>query len=208
MSFLTATNAELIYNMEGTGADLALTVTATVTTPSGTSSVPPAYLPPVFSIWQPSSIVGKGFRVNLAGTYDTASALNMTYKYGLDTTQGTFTPNVSVGATGAFPLPNTTAGSWYLSFDIVFTGMAATQGSLQGYVNGVLCAGAGNNAAAAAGSVGMFGGTSSTGNGVGAFSFSNWAGATAYYWELQNTWSSATGSTHFCVQEHQIFGLN
>lgn len=209
MSFLTATNTELIYNMEGTGADYALSVSKTNLTPGTTSGVIPAYLPPVYSIWQPSTVVGKGFRVVLAGTYDTGAALNMTFNYGQNTTQAATTfAGITVCSTGAFPLPTTAAGSWYMQFDITFTALATTQGNLSGYVNGFLVAGAGNNAAAAAGSVGMIGGTSSSGNGVGAVSFNSWAAATAYYYDLNGTWSSATNSTHFCLQQHMIFGLN
>lgn len=214
MSFLTATNTELIYNMEGTGADYALATAKTTLTPSTTSGVLPAYLPPLWSIWQPSTISGKGFRVVLAGTYDTGAVLGMTLAYGTNTTQAatSFGGGFQIAATGSTSLPASTAGSWYATFDIIFTGAPTSAGSVvQGYVNGFMVAGAGNNAgtsATATGNVTMIGGTTSSGNGVGAYSFTAWNAATAYFFDLNGVWSSATNSTHFCLQEHQIYGLN
>lgn len=199
MSFLTATNTELIYNLTGASADLT-TTTATVLAPASGGS---AYLPPVFSVWQPSSVVGKGFRVVVGGTYD-AGAVNLTLKYSLDTAEGTqLTSNPGViASTGACAVPSATAGEWYGCFDIVFTASTAA-GNLSGNVNGLVAYGAGNNAATATASTYMLGGSA---NGATTATFTTWPGTTAFFWELQATWGTAP--THFSMTQHQIFGLN
>jgi hypothetical protein len=199
MSFLTATNTELIYNMTAASADLAST-TATIFAPSAGEA---AYLPPVFSIWQPSSIVGKGFRVCFGGTYD-AGAVALTLKYSLDTTQGTqLTSNPGViASTGAFTVPSIAAGGFDGYFDIIFTA-SSVAGNLSGYVSGLVAYGQGNNAAAANANVAMIGGSS---NGATTATFTTWPGATAFFWELQATWGTAP--THSALTKHQIFGLN
>lgn len=207
MSFLTATNTELIYNMTGAGPDLTAS-TATIITPNSGGTVPGAYIPPVFSIWQPSSVVGKGFRVQLAGIYDVAAADGVTFKYSLDTTEGTqATTNPGVIAScGSSSFPSSTAGGWYMAFDIVFTAVNAA-GNLSGFVNGFLLAGSANNAGTSqvtTGNVTLIGG--STSSGASTSTFTTWPATTAFWWELQAT--VATAPTHFAVQEHQIFGLN
>ncbi len=214
MSFLTATNTELIYAMEGAGSDVTVS-TASVITPFTSATVAPAYLPPVFSIWQPSSIVGKGFRVVLSGTYDTAASDAITLKYAMDTSQATGAgstfgsggSNFVLFSTGSGSWPLATAGGWYAQVDIIFTAYSGTSSNLSGFVNGFLVAGSANNAATSqttTGQVTMLGCTTSAG--ASAVTFNAWPGTQAFFAESQVT--AGTAPTHFALQQHMIYGLN
>ena len=212
MSFLTATNTELIYCMNSAAADVTVSTASQLITPASGSTVEGAYLPPIFSIWQPSTIVGKGMRVVVGGIYDVAAADNVTLTHGLNTAQTTTISGASIGitlaGTGASPFPSATAGGFYGQFDINFQGFSGGgAGQVQGYVNGILCAGAANQAGTSqvtTGNVTLLGGKTSSG--ASAFAFTAWVGTTAYWWEAIAT--VATAPTHFALQQHMIYGLN
>jgi hypothetical protein len=199
MSFLTATNTELIYNMDSAGADNATSVATIMTANSSTN--PPAYLPPLFSIWQPSAIVGKGFHISLGGTYDITGTPTLTFKYALDTAQATINAPTTVAATGALvtaAVPVTTTGIWTAQIDltVVSTGTSST---VNVYSDGFMTLGVAGGTAA--GVVIPLAAAANTTPTVVALT-----GTTAYWWEASFTWSTA--ATHSACQRHMIFGLN
>lgn len=200
MSFLTATNTECIYNMPVNGADVGTASVATIIT-GNVAANPAAYLPPLYSIWQPSSVVGKGFHIALSGTYD-ATAVGLTFKYGLNTTQGTAALATVLAQTGSYTLTSTAAGNWQAQMDITVTqsGGSGTPAALL-QVNGFFYAAAGNNAATTAIGVLPMGGSS-----TGAPVTVSVNPTTAYYFEAAVTF--AASGVHLYCQQHQIFGLN
>lgn len=207
MSFLTATNTELIYDMEATGPDVGSSTSATIIS-AGTAqgSNPPAYIPPLYSIWQPSTVVGKGFRVVIAGTFDVSSGTNgITFQYGLNTTAGTAPPALILAKTGSINWANVTAGGWYAQFDVVIISAGQSSGQVvSAQVNGFISQGAANNAATAAATAYQLGGTTSSGS--AAATVTTWSPVSAYYWEATATIAAA--GTHFQCTQHQVFGLN
>lgn len=201
MSFLTATNTELIYSMPVAGADVGTASVASIVT-GNTATNPAAYLPPLYSIWQPSTVVGKGFHIKLAGTYD-ATAVGLTFAYAHNTTQATMA-TTKVASTGSYTLTSATDGRWEALIDI--TCYQAGQSGVN--VPAVLCnvsgtftIGHANNAATVAAATLLLG-LSSTGA-PASYSMSP---ITAYYWEA-SLFPAASG-VHFYCDQHEIFGLN
>jgi hypothetical protein len=200
MSFLTATNTELIYNMPAAGADLATSATATIIT-GNTTSNPPAYLPPLYSIWQPSTIVGKGFCIRLSGTYDTGGTPALTFRYGLNTVQTTIpiaTPLAVSGALVTAAVPVTTTGIWSAQIDLTCTG-TGTGTNTNFYVDGLITLGIAGGTAA-----GVIAPLASAANTVP--TVVSLVPTQAYWWEASFLWS--TSPTHSACQKHMIFGLN
>lgn len=199
MSFLTATNTELIYNMNSAGADNA-TAVATVMSANSTTN-PAAYLPPLFSVWQPSTVVGKGFSVRLGGTFDQAAGNAVTFAYGLNTTQASTTLAKTLAATGSAAWTNTTTGVWHAQLDVTVAAVGESVGTPAAsvYVDGFLAVGTAGGTAAAT----VYPLASSANTVPTAVSISP---VTAYYWELVFTWGTAP--THSACQKHMIFGLN
>lgn len=199
MSFLTATNVEAIYSMGTAGADNATSV-ATIMSANSASN-PAAYLPPLYSIWQPSTVIGKSFRVMLAGTFDQAAGNNNTFKYGLNTTQATTTPATILAQTGATAWTNTTTGLWHAQIDLTVASAGESAGTPAAglYVSGFLVLGVA--AGTAAGTVQPLASAANTTPTTVSIN-----PTTAYYWELAFTWGTAP--THSACQQHEIFGIN
>jgi hypothetical protein len=203
MSFLTATNTELIYSMPVAGSDMA-TATAATTVTANTASNPAAYLPPLYSIWQPSSIVGKGFRVVLRGTYD-STAVTKTFSYGLNTTQGTAAPQaVVLAATGAFTAISSTSGCWEAEFDVTVNSTGEPLGTNTGLnlqVAGTLTFGPGGSPTASSAAY-MLGASNATGTPA----LVAVSPVQAYWWEA--SFASGSAGVHLNCTQHLIFGLN
>lgn len=199
MSFLTATNTELIYNMPTAGSDITSS-TASIFT-ANTTTNPPAYLPPLFSIWQPSTVAGKGFSVRLGGTFDQGAGNSNTFKYGLNTTQATTTPAVVLAQTGSTPWTNTTAGLWHAQIDTVVTssGIISASVNVNVYTDGFLVLGPANGTTTGT-VIALAAAANTTPTTIGL------VGSQAYWWEGSFTWGTAP--THSACQKHMIFGLN
>lgn len=134
MSFLTATQAELIYSMNPVaGQTQATFTTAALVSPAAASSYQACKLPDPAATW-PQGVVQKAFKAVAGGTWgDTGSAPTYQFQLVFDTTQGT--KGSIYAGTGAITAPATTVtngaggGSWRFECDFTLSAAAMSSGA-------------------------------------------------------------------------------
>lgn len=207
MSFLTGTNAEVIYSMPASGASAAPPGAASVILSGNTTTNPACLLPPLNSIWNMSSIVGRALRVTARGIFGTPASTPGTWVIGagLNTTQATKPATIVLAATGAFtpasPILSISNGEWEMEFDIVIQTAGTNAGAAPNanlVTGGIISLGAGNNAAT---------------TGISAFMIGNAAAVSVnpsinYYLELYATFSTGPASTQIQCDQFIVSGLN
>lgn len=207
MSFLTGTNAEVIYSMPASGASAAPPGAASVILSGNTTTNPACLLPPLSSIWNMSSIVGRALRVTARGIFGTPASTPGTWVIGcgLNTTQATKPATIVLAATGAFtpasPILSISNGEWEMEFDIVVQTAGTNAGAAPNanlVTGGIISLGAGNNAAT---------------TGISAFMIGNAAAVSVnpsinYYLELYATFTTGPASTQIQCDQFIVSGLN
>ncbi len=206
MSFLTGTQAELLYSMPASGS----AVTAAVATVmSGSTAANPAYaLPANFFSTQGGTTPGKALLLKGGGSWATPTAARTTiFTAALDTSAGTLSAIV-LGKTGTLTTVITSATAAF-DFEIMVTCTAQGVGATAGTLNAVgwVEYGIANNAA-----TGTFGTYSSNnasrfmiGTPQTAVTFNT---LTSYYVEVFNTWDATTNAPTITLTNFMIFGLN
>lgn len=207
MSFLTGTNAEVIYSMPASGASAAPPGAASVILSGNTTTNPACLLPPLNSIWSMGAIAGKSLRVTARGIFGTPAATPGTWIIGcgLNTTQATKPASIVLAASGAFtpasPILSISNGEWEMEFDIIIQTAGTNAGAAPNanlITGGILSLGAGNNAATTGISAFMVGGAA-------AISVNP---SINYYLELYATFSTGPASTQIQCDQFTVFGLN
>lgn len=213
MSFLTGTNAEVIYCMPpGAGQTLSTFTTAALLSPSTSSAGGPACkLPDPATLWGSSNVVGKVFRFNLRGTWgDTTVAPTFQFSLSLDTTQGS--QNTALQArTGAITAPtvsisnaagSTTQGAWEFECDMVITAVAMSSAGALSYTVNVY------------GQAQMGSTTQVAGAGIGGFTGTNYANtltlvsASTYWPELFVACGTSNAANAITLTQFQLWGMN
>ena len=193
MSFLTGTQAELLYSMPTPVTKNTFTTQAVISAPPGTG--PLAKIPGGYFAENPNP-VGRSIYMQAFGSMGNASAATFFPAVALDPTPGT------VANVTAFysPLLATTSGvtvQWQAQVWFTCTAFAETSFTLQ--MNGawsqttVASAGAGN-----AGSI----------SGQCAASITGLTAATTYYVELCATWGTSAAANSTTIQQMFLWGLN
>lgn len=202
MTFLTGTNAEVLYCMPQNGVALANSSAAAII--SGNSATnPPFQLPAFNNLWGSSSYgyAGRALRVVARGIAATTGAPTLTMKCGLNTTQGSGgTVATVLAGTGAFTTPSGLAnGVWEMEFGVDINQLGQTTVSVDALGRFIL--GVGNNAAASANAATayMIGSTSS----ITAIN-----PQTSYWLELSATWGTASASNTITCFQFEVLGLN
>lgn len=203
MTFLTGTNAEVLYCMPAAGTALANSSAAAIIS-GNTSTNPPYQLPPIWNLFGgPSYAPGRAFRIVARGTFGTTGTPTLTVKCGLNqTTQATAPPTIILAATGAITAPSSiTNGIWELEFgiDINTLGEAANTQSMSLDALGSFRIGAGNNAATVAGVVYMVG---------SAAAITSVVPQLPYFVEISALWGTANASNTIQCLQFEILGLN
>jgi len=205
MSFLTGTQAELLYSMPASGSAV---TAAAITVMSGSTAANPAYaLPANFFASQGGTTPGKALLLKGGGSWATATAARTTvFTAGLDTTAGTL--GITLAKTGTLTtVVQATAAAF--DFEVLVTMTAQGVGATAGTLNAVgwVEYGVANNAAA-----GTFGTYSS--NNASRFMIGTPQTAvtfnptTSYYLEVFNTWDATTNAPTTTLTNFYVFGLN
>ena len=207
MSFLTGTQAELLYSMPASGAG---TTAVAATAMSGTTAANPPYLlPGGFFNPQTGTTPGKALLLKGGGSYATATAgRTLTFTAALDPTANSTTSQIVLGKTGnILTLTTTATGAW--DFELMVTMTAQGVGATAGTLNAVgwVEYGIANNAAA--GTLGTYGANNASRFLIGtpqtAVTFNT---LTPYYLELFNTWDATTNAPTITLTNFYVFGLN
>lgn len=207
MSFVTGTQAELLYAMPASGA--AVTAAAAAILSGTTAANPPYGLPPNFFSQASGNGPGKSLLIKGGGWYTVGTtAVTDIIKIGLNTTQNTASIAVTLGATGAWTTvisQSNVAFAFELMCTLTVPGKAGTNCSMNSV--GTLLIGQANNAA------------NPTLQTVGA----QWATpimigapqtAVAFdptvtqYVEVSNQWSVTTGAPTATLTNFYVLGLN
>lgn len=204
MSFLTGTQAELLYSMPASGSAV---TAAVITVMSGSTAANPAYALPAnyFSV-QSGTTPGKALLLKGGGSWATATAARTTaFTVGLDTTAGTL--GITLAKTGTLTtVVQATAAAF--DFEVLVTMTAQGVGATAGTLNAVgwVEYGVANNAA-----TGTFGTYSSNnasrfmiGTPQTAVTFNT---LTSYYLEVFNTWDATTNAPTTTLTNFYVFGL-
>jgi hypothetical protein len=202
VTFLTGTNAEVLYCMPNAGAPLANSSAQAIIS-GNTSTNPPYQLPPIWNLFGgPSYVPGRCLRVVARGTFGTTATPALTIRCGLNTTQATVPPSIILAATGAITTPSgITNGVWELEFGIDINTVGDTAGTQAMSLDalGSFRLGAGNNAATAAGVMYMVG---------SAAAITTVLPLTAYFIEISALWGTANASNTITCLQFEVLGLN
>jgi hypothetical protein len=199
VTFLTGTNTELLYVMPAAGAALANSSAQAIIS-GNTSTNPPYQLLALNNLFGSPSygFSGRALRVVARGIVATTGTPTLTIVCGLNTTQGTATPAITLAATGAFTTASGIAnGVWELEFGIDINSLGITTSSLDAL--GSFRLGVGNNATTTAAVVYMVG---------SAAAITTVNPQTAYWVELAAKWGTASASNTITCFQFEIFGLN
>ena len=206
MSFITATNSEVLYCMPAPGAALASSVTKSVITAN--SSTNPAYQQPALNaIWPPDKLVGRALRYVARGGVGTTATPTLQVQLYLDPTQNTTTGQILLGGTGAFTTASAIGGgasmtaNWELELDLVITavGVTSTAYNCTVYTSGIFTYGPGNDAATAVAS-----GTYMIGSNT---SKTTIVPGTAYWPEVWATWGTSNAANSIQCSQFLVMGL-
>jgi hypothetical protein len=205
MSFLTATQVETIYAMPSPGSALASSTTKTLISANSTTN-PAFMLPALTSIWEPSYMVGRAFRVEARGVFSTTGTPTLQFSCQLDPTQNSSTSALTLAGTGALTAPGTiTSGNWEMEFDFNISALGMSGGYYVATIqsHGLLSVGAGNNAATGASAVYTVGAANLSMGGAAALN-----PATPAFLEMWATWGTASASNSIQCTQLFVFGLN
>ena len=191
MSFLTGTQAELLYSMPASGSAV---TAAAITVMSGSTAANPAYaLPANYFSPQSGTTPGKALLLKGGGSWATPTAARTTvFTAGLDTGAGTL--GITLAKTGTLTTVITSATAAF-DFEIMVTLTAQGVGATAGTLNAVgwVEYGIANNAAA--GTFGTYGANNASRFMIGtpqtAVTFNT---LTSYYLEVFNTWDATTNA--------------
>ena len=204
MSFLTGTQAELLYSMPATGPVLTGTNTATtggtqyLISQQGTSTGPAYQLPAYF--FSDSYGIGKSVLVQGGGTIIGGPATSTT-KFALyaDTTLGT--QGTLLASTGAFsPVGTTVSQNAAFMFEVLMTCTSVGTAGTLNVIGRLFTGQSGNTATAATGVTVLMnsaGGSQPT--------FNN---ATAYYLDLYANFGATTTTQTITLTNLLVWGLN
>ena len=207
MSFITGTQAELLYSMPNSGASASAPGAVSVILSGNTTTNPGYQLPALATLWPISQLPGKAIGVRARGIFGTPAATPGTWVVGcgLNTTQATKPPAIVLAATGAFtaaaPVLSITNGGWELEFDMVINSVGTAAGAAPNAVvstSGNFNMGAGNNAATAL----------NVGYQVGAAGITTVNPVVSYWIELYATFSTGPASTQLQATQFMVFGYN
>jgi hypothetical protein len=205
VSFLTGTQAELLYAMPASGSAV---TAAAITVMSGSTAANPAYaLPANFFSPQTGTTPGKALLLKGGGSWATPTAARTTvFTAGLDTTAGTL--GITLAKTGTLTSVVTSATAAF-DFEIMVTMTAQGVGATAGTLNAVgwVEYGIANNAAA--GTFGTYSSNNASRFMIGtpqtAVTFNT---LTSYYLEVFNTWDATTNAPTTTLTNFYVFGLN
>jgi len=203
VTFLTGTNAEVLYCMPAAGAILSNSSAQTIIS-GNTSTNPPYQLPPIWNLFGgPSYAPGRALRVVARGTFGTTGTPTLTIRCGLNSpTQATVPPGIILAATGALTAPSSiTSGIWEMEFgvDINSIGDTANTQALSLDALGSFRLGAGNNTAVLKSDVYMVG---------SATAITTVLPLTAYFIEISALWGTANASNTIQCLQFEVLGLN
>ena len=209
MSFITATNTEVLYCMPAPGAALATSVTKSVITANSTTN--PAYQQPALNaIWPPDKLVGRSIRFVARGGVGTTATPTLQVQLYYDPTQNSTTSQILLGGTGAFTTGSALGGgasmtaNWELELDLVITAVGVTGGSYNCtvYTSGIFTISgtgtAGNDAATAAATTYMIGSNTSK---------TSIVPGTAYWPEIWATWGTSNAANSIQCSQFIVMGL-
>ena len=197
MSFVTGTQAELLYSMPSSGT--ALTGTVTTGTAAliggGNAATLPAYQLPAYFFGDTYG-VGKSILIQGGGTFATGGVTQSgKLALYLDTTIGT--PGTLLVSTGAFDPAQSVAQGTFM-FEVLITCTAVGTSATLNAVGRLFWGNSASNAGTVAGVVYLMGT-------AGAVSFSN---ATAYYIEPYFSWGQTTTTQTITLTNYLVWGLN
>lgn len=206
MSFITATNTEVLYCMPTPGVALASSVTKTVITANTTTN--PAYQQPALNaIWPPDKLAGRALRYVARGGIGTTATPTLTIGLFFDPTQNSTTSQITLGSTGALTTVSSIGGgasmtaNWELELDLVITAVGVTSGAYNCtcYTSGIFTYGPGNDAATAVAS-----GTYMIGSNT---SKTTIVPGTAYWPEVWATWGTSNAANSIQCSQFIVMGL-
>ena len=206
MSFITATNTEVLYCMPAPGAALASSVTKSVITANSTTN--PAYQQPALNaIWPPDKLIGRALRYVARGGVGTTATPTLQVQLYLDPTQNGTSGQILLGGTGAFTTASAIGGgasmtaNWELELDVVITAVGVTGGAYNCtvYTSGIFTYGPGNDAATAVAS-----GTYMIGSNT---SKTTIVPGTAYWPEVWATWGTSNAANSIQCSQFIAMGL-
>ena len=210
MSFVTATNTEVLYCMPTPGTALASSVTKSVI--SANSSTNPAYqMPSLLAIWPPDRLAPRALRFIARGGVGTTATPTLTVGCFWDPTQNSTTNQLTLATTGAITTGSALGGgasmttNWELQFDLVVTAIGVTSGAynMTCYTNGTFTLGAagasGNDAATVASSVYLIGSNTAK--------TTNFVPSTSYWPEIWATWGTSNAANSIQCSQFMILGL-
>lgn len=206
MSFITATNTEVLYTMPSPGTALATSVTKTVIT-ANTSTNPAYQQPALNAIWPPDKLVGRAIRYVARGGIGTTATPTLTIGLFLDPTQNSTTSQITLGTTGALTTASAIGGgasmtaNWELELDLVITAVGVTSGAYNCtcYTSGIFTYGPGNDAATAVAS-----GTYMIGSNTSKTSI---VPGTSYWPEVWATWGTSNAANNIQCSQFLVMGL-
>ena len=193
MSFLTGTQAELLYSLSAPVTKNTYTTEAAFTGVAGTNTV--CKLPAGYFLNDNPNPVGRSLYVVVRGTIANTGAATFAVNFGIDTTAGTKANSTTVFAAST-PTASTTAG-WKFEAELTCAAFATSTFSFQ--VDGTWTQEATASGAAL---------------GTGAFSTSFSSLLTGIdprvdlYLELFGTWSASAGGNTTTVNQFKLFGQN
>jgi hypothetical protein len=202
MSFITGTQAELLYSMPVTGQSITGTVSAGSTsqllTPVGGASTPAYQLPAYF--FPPTYGTGKSLLVQGGGTLLTGPATqNLSFVLGADTTIGTL--GITLCRTGLFtPFGSTVTQTGAFTFEVLLTCTAVGTTTTLNTI-GILNTGVANNPTTTQATTGL----SMMMQSATQPSINN---ATAYFIEMFAYWGATTTTQAVTLTNMTVWGLN
>lgn len=205
MSFITATNTEVLYTMPSPGTALNTSVTKTVITAN--SSTNPAYQQPALNaIWPPDRLAPRALRYVARGGVGTTATPTLTVGLFYDVTQNSTTSQITIGSTGAFTTASALGGgasmtaNWEMELDLVVTAIGVTSGAYNCtvYTNGTFTIGPGNDAATAAAVTYSIGSNTSK---------TTIVPGTSYWPEIWATWGTSNAANNIQCSQFFVLGL-
>ncbi len=192
MSFITGTQAELLYSLPASVTKNTYTTEAAFSGVAGTNTL--CSLDPGYFRADPNP-VGRSLYLKAMGTIANTAAATFAVNLGLDTTAGTKANSVTVNA--AYTPTSAVTAPWTLDAWYTCTAFATSTFSLQ--VNGTM-----RYESVAAG-----GAPTTTAQSVGfQASITGMDPRVQFYLELFGTWSASSASNTTTLQQMLLFGLN
>jgi len=205
VSFVTATNTEVLYTMPAAGSALASSTTKSVITAN--SATNPAYqMPSLLAIWPPDRLTPRALRFIARGGVGTTATPTLLVQLYLDATQNSTTGQILLGATGAFTTASALGGgasmtaNWELELDLVVTVIGVTSGAYNCtvYTNGIFSIGPGNDASTTAAVQYMIGSNTSK---------TTIVPSTSYWPEIWATWGTSNAANSIQCSQFMVTGL-